>query len=141
MKKCPVCNTQVEDQYTGLCPNTDCTWEFEFISYMTPEIKDRYEEKLKRARAAYLRIKDTSNVTNGEGASFDVVLKSQGSMLKLLLVKLIKDTTGVGIAEAKELIESVPKAIKERVTKDEAEILKKIFEEVGAEVEIRKNTK
>lgn len=141
MKHCPVCNTLVEDHYTGLCSNTNCTWEFEFISDMTPELKEKYEEKLKRARAAYLSIKDTSNVTNGEGASFDVVLKSQGSMLKLLLVKLIKDTTGVGIAEAKELIESVPKAIKERVTKDEAEILKKIFEEIGAEVEIRKNTK
>ncbi len=67
MKKCPVCNTQVEDQYTGLYPNTDCTWEFEFISYMTPEIKDRYEEKLKRARAAYSQIKKTqhSGVKNG----------------------------------------------------------------------------
>jgi hypothetical protein len=64
MKNCPVCNTQVEDQYTDLCPNTNCTWEFEFISEMTPELKDRYEEKLKRARAAYSRIENNLHISD-----------------------------------------------------------------------------
>ena len=53
MKPCPVCNTKVEDLYTGLCPNQDCTWEFEFVSEMSPEVQRRYEEKLRRAKAAY----------------------------------------------------------------------------------------
>ena len=53
MKPCPVCNTEVEDLYTGLCPNQDCTWEFELFSEMTPEVLRRYEEKLRRAKAAF----------------------------------------------------------------------------------------
>ena len=53
MKPCPVCNTKVEDLYTGLCPNQACTWEFEFVSEMTPEVLRRYEEKLRRAKAAF----------------------------------------------------------------------------------------
>ena len=53
MKPCPVCNTKVEDLYTGLCPNQDCTWEFELFSEMTPEVLRRYEEKLRRAKAAF----------------------------------------------------------------------------------------
>ena len=53
MKPCPVCNTEVEDLYTGFCPNRDCTWEFEFVSEMTPEVLRRYEEKLRRAKRLY----------------------------------------------------------------------------------------
>ena len=56
MKPCPVCNTEVEDLYTGFCPNQVCTWEFEFVSEMTPEVLRRYEEKLRRAKAAYARL-------------------------------------------------------------------------------------
>ena len=56
MKSCPVCNTKVEALYTGLCSNPDCTWEFEFIgAEPTPEMKSRYDEKLKRAILAYTR--------------------------------------------------------------------------------------
>ena len=54
MKNCPVCNTQVEDLYTGLCPNSLCSWEFEFISSeMTPELQKRYAEKLAKCRHLY----------------------------------------------------------------------------------------
>jgi len=53
MKHCPVCNTQVEDLYTGLCPKPDCTWEFEFVSEMTPEMHQRYQERLKKAKNIY----------------------------------------------------------------------------------------
>ena len=57
MKPCPVCNTQVEDLYTGFCPNQVCTWEFEFVSEMTPEVQRRYEEKLRRAILTFQRFK------------------------------------------------------------------------------------
>lgn len=64
MKNCPVCNTQVEDQYTNLCPNTDCTQDFEFISEITHELKAKYEEKLKRARAVYSRIENNPHISD-----------------------------------------------------------------------------
>ncbi|MBO0357142.1 50S ribosomal protein L7/L12 [Hymenobacter sp. BT186] len=71
-----------------------------------------------------------------EKTSFDVVLKSAGSA-KLAVVKLVKDLTGLGLKEAKELVDGAPKPLKEGVTKDEAESLKKQLEEAGAEVEVK----
>jgi large subunit ribosomal protein L7/L12 len=76
----------------------------------------------------------------GGGASeqteFDVILKSAGQA-KLAVVKLVKELTSLGLKEAKELVDAAPKAIKEKVGKDEAEALKKSLEEAGAEVEIK----
>jgi large subunit ribosomal protein L7/L12 len=71
-----------------------------------------------------------------EKTSFDVILKSAGAQ-KLAVVKLVKDLTGLGLKEAKDLVDGAPKAIKEGVAKDEAEALKKSLEEAGAEVEIK----
>jgi large subunit ribosomal protein L7/L12 len=71
-----------------------------------------------------------------EKSSFDVILKSAGAS-KLGVVKLVKDLTGLGLKEAKDLVDAAPKAIKEGVSKDEAEGLKKSLEEAGAEVEIK----
>ena len=71
-----------------------------------------------------------------EKTSFDVILKAAGGA-KLAVVKLVKDLTGLGLKEAKELVDGAPKAVKEGVTKDEAESLKKQLEEAGAEVEIK----
>jgi large subunit ribosomal protein L7/L12 len=71
-----------------------------------------------------------------EKTSFDVILKSPGGA-KLAVVKLVKDLTGLGLKEAKELVDSAPKAVKEGVAKDEAEALKKQLEEAGAEVELK----
>ena len=71
-----------------------------------------------------------------EKTSFDVILKSAGSS-KLAVVKLVKDLTGLGLKEAKDLVDAAPKAVKEGVAKDEAEALKKSLEEAGAEVEIK----
>ena len=71
-----------------------------------------------------------------EKTSFDVVLKSAGSA-KLPVVKLVKELTGLGIKEAKELVDSAPKPIKEAVAKEEAESLKSRLEEAGAEVELK----
>jgi len=71
-----------------------------------------------------------------EKTSFDVILKAAGGA-KLAVVKLVKDLTGLGLKEAKELVDGAPKALKEGVTKDEAESLKKQLEEAGAEVEVK----
>jgi len=67
---------------------------------------------------------------------FDVILKSPGGS-KLAVVKLVKELTSLGLKEAKELVDSAPKEIKEGVTKDEADSLKKQLEEAGAEVEVK----
>lgn len=71
-----------------------------------------------------------------EKTSFDVILKAAGGA-KLAVVKLVKELTGLGLKEAKDLVDSAPKAVKEGVNKDEAEGLKKALEEAGAEVEIK----
>ncbi|MDZ7899833.1 MAG: 50S ribosomal protein L7/L12 [Arcicella sp.] len=71
-----------------------------------------------------------------EQTSFDVILKAAGAS-KLAVVKLVKDLTGLGLKEAKDLVDGAPKAIKEGVSKDEAEGLKKSLEEAGAEVEVK----
>ena len=71
-----------------------------------------------------------------EKTAFDVVLKSAGAS-KLAVVKLVKELTGLGLKEAKELVDAAPKALKEGVAKDEAESLKKSLEEAGAEVEVK----
>lgn len=71
-----------------------------------------------------------------EKTSFDVILKAAGSA-KLAVVKLVKELTGLGLKEAKELVDGAPKAVKEGVAKDEAEALKKALEEAGAEVEVK----
>ena len=71
-----------------------------------------------------------------EKTTFDVILKSGGAS-KLQVVKVVKDATGLGLKEAKDLVDGAPKPIKEGVSKEEAEALKKTLEEAGAEVEVK----
>jgi large subunit ribosomal protein L7/L12 len=71
-----------------------------------------------------------------EKTEFDVILKAAGGS-KLAVVKLVKELTGLGLKEAKGLVDEAPSAIKEGVTKDEAEGLKTSLEEAGAEVELK----
>ena len=71
-----------------------------------------------------------------EKDSFDVELKAAGGS-KLAVVKLVKELTGLGLKEAKEMVDGAPKVIKEGVAKDEAEALKSQLEEAGAEVELK----
>ena len=71
-----------------------------------------------------------------EKSEFDVILKSAGAS-KLAVVKLVKELTGLGLKEAKEVVDGAPKPVKEGVSKDEAEGLKKSLEEAGAEVELK----
>jgi len=71
-----------------------------------------------------------------EKNTFDVILKSAGGT-KLQVVKLVKELTGLGLKEAKELVDAAPKAVKEGASKEEAESIKTQLEEVGAEVELK----
>ena len=71
-----------------------------------------------------------------EKTEFDVILKSAGAQ-KLNVVKIVKDLTGLGLKEAKDLVDGAPKPIKEKVDKATAEDLKKKLEEAGAEVEVK----
>ena len=71
-----------------------------------------------------------------EQTEFDVILKAPGGA-KLAVVKLVKELTGAGLKDAKELVDNAPSPIKEGVSKDEAEALKAQLEEAGAEVELK----
>ena len=71
-----------------------------------------------------------------EQTEFDVILKAAGGS-KLAVVKLVKELTGLGLKEAKAVVDEAPKALKEKVSKDEAEALKAQLEEAGAEVELK----
>jgi large subunit ribosomal protein L7/L12 len=71
-----------------------------------------------------------------EQTSFDVILKDAGAQ-KLAVVKAVKELTGLGLKEAKDIVDGAPSPIKEGVSKDEAEALKKQLEEAGAQVELK----
>jgi large subunit ribosomal protein L7/L12 len=99
-------------------------------------LKDEYG--IEPAAAAAVAVAGGGAVADAEEekSSFDVILKSPGGA-KLAIVKLVKELTGLGLKEAKELVDSAPKAVKEGIAKDEAEALKKQLEEAGAEVELK----
>jgi large subunit ribosomal protein L7/L12 len=71
-----------------------------------------------------------------EQTAFDVILKSPGQT-KLQIVKVVKDITGLGLKESKDLVDAAPKAVKEKVSKAEAEQIKAQLEEAGGEVEVK----
>ena len=79
---------------------------------------------------------DGGGAAAAEQTAFDVILKSAGAA-KLGVVKVVKDITGLGLKEAKDLVDGAPKAIKEGISKEDAEGVKKQLEEAGAEVEIK----
>jgi large subunit ribosomal protein L7/L12 len=99
-------------------------------------LKDEYG--IEPAAAAAVAVAGGGAVAEAEEekSSFDVILKSPGGA-KLAIVKLVKELTGLGLKEAKELVDGAPKAVKEGIAKDEAEALKKQLEEAGAEVELK----
>ena len=70
-----------------------------------------------------------------EKSEFDVILKDAGSQ-KVAVIKAVKELTGLGLGEAKAIVDDAPKAVKEKVSKDEAEAAKKALEDVGATVEL-----
>ncbi len=90
--------------------------------------------------AAAVAVAASGGAAGGDAAEeqteFDVILKAAGGS-KLAVVKLVKELTGLGLKDAKGLVDDAPSAIKEGVTKDEAEALKASLEEAGAEVELK----
>ncbi len=108
------------------------------VNELATILKDEYG--IEPAAAAPVAVAAAGGEAGGEAAEeqtqFDVILKAAGPS-KLAVVKLVKELTSLGLKESKELVDGAPKAIKEGVTKDEAESLKKQLDEAGAEVEIK----
>ena len=109
------------------------------VSELVNILKDEYGIE-PVAAATVVSTAVTGEADGGEAAeektNFDIVLKSAGAS-KLAIVKLVKELTGLGLKDAKDMIDGAPKAIKEGVAKDEAEAAKKRLEEAGAEVELK----
>ncbi len=105
------------------------------VSELATILKDEYGIEPAAVAAAAGPAAGAPAAAAEEKTSFDVILKAAGAS-KLNVVKLVKDLTGLGLKEAKELVDGAPKAIKEGVNKAEAEDLKAKLTEAGAEVEI-----
>ncbi len=108
------------------------------VNELADILKDEYGiEPAASAAVAVAAGPSAGGVDAAEAKSeFDVVLKSAGGS-KLAVVKLVKELTGLGLKEAKDLVDNTPSSIKEAVSKDDAEGLKKSLEEAGAEVELK----
>ena len=106
------------------------------VNELATILKDEYG--IEPAAAAAVAVAGPAAGGDAEEAQteFDVILKAAGSS-KLAVVKLVKELTGLGLKEAKGLVDDAPSPIKEAVTKDEAEALKAQLEEAGAEVELK----
>jgi len=108
------------------------------VNELAEILKEEYG--IEPAAAAAVVAAPAGGGEGGEGGeeqtAFDVIIKAAGQS-KLAVVKLVKELTSLGLKEAKELVDAAPKAIKEGVTKDEAEALQKQLEEAGAEVEVK----
>ena len=106
------------------------------VNELAAILKDEYGIEPAAAGAVMVAGPSAEAAVVEEKTSFDVILKSGGAN-KLQVVKLVKDLTGLGLKEAKEVVDSAPKPLKEGIAKDEADALKKQLEEAGAEVEIK----
>ena len=108
------------------------------VNELATILKDEYG--IEPAAAAAVAVAGPAAAVGGEAADeqteFDVILKEVGAT-KLKVVKTVKELTGLGLKEAKAIVDSAPKAVKEGVSKDEAEALKAQLEEAGAEVELK----
>ena len=106
------------------------------VNELADILKDEYGIEPAAAAVAVAGPAAGGEAVEAEKTEFDVVLKSPGGA-KLQIVKLVKELTGLGLKEAKEIVDAAPKAIKEAVSKEEAESLKQQLEEAGAEVELK----
>lgn len=106
------------------------------VNELSQILKDEYGIEPAAAAVAVAAPAADGAAAAEEKTEFDVILKSAGAS-KLAVVKLVKELTGLGLKEAKELVDNAPKPIKEGISKDEAEGLKKSLEEAGAEVEVK----
>ncbi|ATA68743.1 MULTISPECIES: 50S ribosomal protein L7/L12 [Capnocytophaga] len=106
------------------------------VNELAQILKDEYGIEPAAAAVAVAAGPAAGGEAAAEKTEFDVFLKSAGAN-KLAVVKLVKELTGLGLKEAKEVVDGAPSKIKEAVSKDEAEGLKKSLEEAGAEVELK----
>ncbi len=105
------------------------------------ELVKELEERFGVSAAAPVAVAAAPAAAGGEAAAeekteFDVILKSAGAK-KIQVIKAVREITGLGLKDAKDLVEGAPKAVKEGVSKEEAEEIKKKLEEAGAEVELK----
>jgi large subunit ribosomal protein L7/L12 len=106
------------------------------VTELAAYLKDTYGIEPAAAAVAVAAAPGGGGAAAAEKTNFDVVLKAPGAN-KLQIVKLVKDLTGLGLKEAKDVVDGAPKTIKEGLPKDEAENLKKQLVEAGAEVELK----
>ncbi len=106
------------------------------VNELAKILKDEYGIEPAAAAVAVAAAPAAGGAAPAEKTSFDVILKSAGGA-KLQIVKLVKELTGLGLKEAKDLVDAAPKAVKEGASKEEAESLKAQLEEAGAEVELK----
>ncbi len=106
------------------------------VSELKAILKDEYGIEPAAAAVAVAAPAAGGAAAEEEKSSFDVILKSAGAS-KLAVVKLVKELTGLGLKEAKELVDGAPSTVKEGLAKADAEGLKKQLEEAGAEVELK----
>ena len=106
------------------------------VNELATILKDEYGIEPAAAAVAVAAGPAAGGDAADEQSEFDVILKAAGAS-KLAVVKLVKELTGAGLKEAKDLVDSAPSPIKEGVSKDEAEALKAQLEEAGAEVELK----
>ena len=106
------------------------------VNELTDILKDEYGIEPAAAAVAVAGPAAGGDDSANEQTEFDVILKAAGGS-KLAVVKLVKELTGLGLKEAKGIVDSAPAPIKEGVSKDEAEGLQKSLEEAGAEVELK----
>ena len=106
------------------------------VSELATILKEEYGIEPAAAAVAVAGPAAAGAATEEEKTSFDVVLKSAGAA-KLQVVKAVKEHCGLGLKEAKDLVDAAPSKVKEGVSKDDAEALKKALEEAGAEVELK----
>ena len=106
------------------------------VNELAQILKDEYGIEPAAAAVAVAAAPAAGGAAAEEKTSFDVVLKAAGAN-KLAIVKLVKELTGLGLKEAKDMVDGAPSVVKEGLAKDEAESLKKTLEEAGAEVELK----
>jgi large subunit ribosomal protein L7/L12 len=106
------------------------------LSELVHALEDEFGVSAAAPAAVAVAAAPAAAATVEEKTEFDVILKEFGAE-KIKVIKVVREITGLGLAEAKALVEAAPKAIKEGVSKDEAETLKKKIEESGAKVELK----
>jgi large subunit ribosomal protein L7/L12 len=106
------------------------------VNELAAVLKDEYGIEPAAAAVAVAAAPAAEAAAPAEKTAFDVVLVNAGQA-KLQVVKVVKEMTGLGLKEAKDLVDAAPKAVKEGVSKEEAESLKASLEEAGAEVELK----